>query len=155
MCPFIFMDALFLFVAPIVALKINVKVDWSSCHFSQNFNIRITDDHGFSCIDVSQVHREILKTEATDLVAIVGILISQSYMLLMPVVVLSCISLCQNQCQYWSGQGGQCRNTSRRISKLYQNNDVCIDWSLRSSDMSTVEHFGQRVRRIIMATINP
>ena len=24
-----------MFVAPIVALKINVKVDWSSCHFSQ------------------------------------------------------------------------------------------------------------------------
>ena len=92
-----------MFVAPIVALKINVKVDWSSCHFSQNFNIRI--NHGFSCIDVSLVPREILKTEATDLVAIEGILISQSYMLLMPVVVLSCISLCQNQCQYWSGQG--------------------------------------------------
>ena len=94
-----------MFVAPIVALKINVKVDWSSCHFSQNFNIRI--NHRFSCIDVSQVPREILKTEATGLVAIEGILISQSYLdeLLMPVAVLACISLCQNQCQYWSGQG--------------------------------------------------
>ena len=27
-----------------------------------------------------------------------------------------------------------------RISKLNQNNDVCIDWPLRTSDMSTVEH---------------
>ena len=50
-----------MFVASIAALKINVKVDWSSCHFSQNFIIRI--NHGFSCIDVSLVHREILKTE--------------------------------------------------------------------------------------------
>ena len=44
-----------------VALKINVKVDWSSRHFSQIFNIRI--DHGCSCIDISLVPREILKTE--------------------------------------------------------------------------------------------
>ena len=42
-----------MFVAPIAALKINVKVDWSSCHFSQNFNIQIK--HGFSCIDVRLV----------------------------------------------------------------------------------------------------
>ena len=55
------MDALFVFVAPKVALKINVKVDWSSCHFSQNFNTRI--NHMFSCIDVSLVPREILKTK--------------------------------------------------------------------------------------------
>ena len=94
-----------MFVAPIVALKINVKVDWSSCHFSQNFNIRI--NHVFLCIGVSLVPREILKTEATDLVAIEGILISLSYMdeLRMPVAALPCILLCQNQCQYWSGQG--------------------------------------------------
>ena len=86
-----------MFVTPIVALKINVKVDWSSYHFSQNFNIRI--NHGFSCIDVSLVPWEILKTKATNLVAIEGILISQSYMdeLLMPVVVLPCISLWQIQ----------------------------------------------------------
>ena len=50
-----------MFVAPAAAFKINVKVDWSSRHFSQNFNIRI--NHGFSCIDVSLVPREILKTE--------------------------------------------------------------------------------------------
>ena len=50
-----------MFVAPIAALKINVKVDWSSCHFSQNFNIRIY--HGFSCIDVSLVPWGILKAE--------------------------------------------------------------------------------------------
>ena len=55
------MDALFVFVAPIVALKINVKVDWSLCNFSQNFNIRIND--GFSCIDVSLVPWGILKAE--------------------------------------------------------------------------------------------
>ena len=50
-----------MFVAPIAALKNNVKVDWSLRHFSQNFNIRIND--GFSCIDVSLVPRGILKTE--------------------------------------------------------------------------------------------
>ena len=57
--------------------------------FFAKINIRI--NHGFSCIDVSLVPREILKTEATGLVAIEGILISQSYMdeLLMPVVVLA------------------------------------------------------------------
>ena len=71
------MDALFVFVAPIAALKINVNVDWSSQHFSQNFNIRI--DHGFSCIDVSLVPREILKPRATDPAVIEGILISKSY----------------------------------------------------------------------------
>ena len=31
--------ALFEFLAPIVAEKISFKVDWSSCHFSQNYNI--------------------------------------------------------------------------------------------------------------------
>ena len=41
------MDALFGLVAPIAALKINVKVDWSSRHFAQNFNIPIK--HVFSC----------------------------------------------------------------------------------------------------------
>ena len=47
-----------MFVAPIFsALKINVKVDRFSRHFSQNFNIRI--NHGFSCIDVRLVLREI------------------------------------------------------------------------------------------------
>ena len=30
--------ALFEFLAPIVAEKISFKVDWSSCHFSQNCN---------------------------------------------------------------------------------------------------------------------
>ena len=55
------MDALFVFVAPIVALKINVKVDWSSRYFSQYFNIRI--NHGVSCIDLSLVPWELLKTE--------------------------------------------------------------------------------------------
>ena len=54
--------------------------------------------------------------------------------------LLSCTWLCQNRCQYWLGQGRQCWNTPRRISKLYQNNDVCIDWPLCLADMSTVEH---------------
>ena len=52
---------MYVFVAPIAALKINVKVDWSSRHLSQNFNIRI--NHGFSCIVVGLVPREILLTE--------------------------------------------------------------------------------------------
>ena len=76
-----------MFEAHIAALKINVKVDWSSRHFSQNFNIQV--NHGFSCIDVSLVPRGILKTEGANLVVIEGILISQSYMaeLLVPVVL--------------------------------------------------------------------
>ena len=55
------MDALFGFVAPMAASKINVKVYWSSRHFSQNFNIRMK--HGFSCNDVCHVPRKMLKTE--------------------------------------------------------------------------------------------
>ena len=43
-------------------------------------------------------------------------------------------------CARTSASTGQVKDTSSRISKLYQNNDVCIDWPLRSSDMSTVEH---------------
>ena len=50
-----------MYVAPRVAFKINVKVDWSSRHFSQHFNIRI--DHGILCIDVTLAPPEILKTE--------------------------------------------------------------------------------------------
>ena len=50
-----------MFVAPIAALKINVKVELSSRHFSQNFNTQI--NHRFSCICISLVAREILKTE--------------------------------------------------------------------------------------------
>ena len=41
--------------------KTNVKVDRSLRHFSQNSNIRIK--HGFSCINVRHVLREMLKTE--------------------------------------------------------------------------------------------
>ena len=55
------MDALIGFVTPIAALKINAKVDWSSRHFSQNFNIRIK--HRFSCNYVHHVPREVLKPE--------------------------------------------------------------------------------------------
>ena len=55
------MGALFGFVASIAAYKINVKVNWSSSRFSQNFNIRIK--HGFSCINVRHGPPEMLKTE--------------------------------------------------------------------------------------------
>ena len=55
------MGTLFGFVAPIVAQKTNVKVDWSSRHFSQNSNIWIK--HGFSCANVRHVLREMLKSE--------------------------------------------------------------------------------------------
>ena len=41
--------------------KSKVKVDCSSHHFSQNFNIRIK--HGFSCNNVRHVPQEMLKTE--------------------------------------------------------------------------------------------
>ena len=50
---FLSMDALFGFVAPIAASKINVKDDWSSRHFSQNFNIWIK--HVFLCNNVPHV----------------------------------------------------------------------------------------------------
>ena len=50
---FLSLDALFGFVAPIAASKINFKVDWSSRHYSQNFNIRIK--HVFSCNNVCHV----------------------------------------------------------------------------------------------------
>ena len=55
---FLYKSALFGFVAPIAALK--VKVDWSSIHFSQNFNIRIKR---FSSINVRQVSWEMFETE--------------------------------------------------------------------------------------------
>ena len=127
------MNALFVFVAPIAALKINVKVDWSSRHFSQNFNIRIV--HGFSCIDVSLVPRGILKTEGDRSGGYRGNL-DQS-IVHGRVVDACCPAIC---CARTIASTGQAKDTSRRISKLYQNNDVCIDWPLRSSDMSTVEH---------------
>ena len=55
------MDALSGVVAPIAAYKINVKVDWSSLHFLQNFYIRIK--HEVSCTNVCQVPQEMLNTE--------------------------------------------------------------------------------------------
>ena len=58
---FLSVDALIGFVAPIATEKINIKVDLSSLHFSQNFNIRIK--HGFSCNNVRHVPWEKLKTE--------------------------------------------------------------------------------------------
>ena len=81
---FLTIDALFGFVAPIAASKINVKVDWSSRLFSQNFNIRIK--HVFSCNNVRHVPG-----------GIVGNLKNQSYIdeVLRPGVLHF---LCQNQC---------------------------------------------------------
>ena len=58
---FLSIDALIEFVAPIAAVKTNFKVDLSSLHFSQNFNILIK--HGFAFSNVRHVPREILKTE--------------------------------------------------------------------------------------------
>ena len=55
------MNTLLCRVAPKVALQFNVKVGWSSLNVSQNFNLRIK--HGFSCINVRQVHQEMFKTE--------------------------------------------------------------------------------------------
>ena len=51
-------------------LKINIKFNWSSRHFSQNINIRIK--LGFSCINVCKVPREMLKTEGDSLVGLEG-----------------------------------------------------------------------------------
>ena len=120
-----------MFVAPIAALKINVKFDWCSRHFSINFNIRV--NHEFSCIDVSLVPQGILKTEG-DRSGGYGGNLDQS--IVHGRVVDACsLAIC---CARTSASTGQAKDTSRRISKLYQNNDVCID--LHSSDMSTVEN---------------
>ena len=104
------MDVLFVFVAPIAAYKINVKFDWSSRFFSQNFNIWIK--HGFSCINVSQAHWD-FRDRGRHLVVIEEILNCQrtGMSCWCP---LSCLLMCQYQCQYWSGQDGQCQNTSRQ-----------------------------------------
>ena len=91
------MGTLFRFIAPIAALN-NVKVDWSSRHFSQNSNIRIK--HGVSCTRVRHVLLEMLKTEG-DISGdyIWGNSISQSYMdEMLRSAVLS--FLYQNQCKY-------------------------------------------------------
>ena len=122
-----------MFVESIAALKINVKVDWSSRPFSQNFNIRI--NHGFSCIDVSLVPRGILKTEGDRSGGYRGNL-DQS-IVHGRVVDACCPAIC---CVRTSASTGQAKETSCRISKLYQNNDVCIDWPMCSTDISTVEH---------------
>ena len=75
------MDALFGLVAPIAALKINVKVDWSSRHFAQSFRSSM-------CFRVIAF--------AITLVVIVGNLANHSHMdeVLRPVVLHF---LCQNQ----------------------------------------------------------
>ena len=57
MCPFFFRWMIYLDAAS----KFNIKVHWSSRHFSQNYNIRIK--HRFSCNNVRHVPREILKAE--------------------------------------------------------------------------------------------
>ena len=58
---FLSIDALIEFVAPKAAQKINVKDDWSSRHFSHNFNISIK--HGFACSNVRHFPREMLEPE--------------------------------------------------------------------------------------------
>ena len=60
-CPFV-LDGCFIWVCSIYsALKMDVKVDWSSRHFSQNFNIQIK--YGFSCTNVRPGSNEIVKTK--------------------------------------------------------------------------------------------
>ena len=61
---FLKINALFGFVAPIAASKINVKADWSSRHFPQNFIIHfnIPIKHEFSCTNFRHVTLEMLKT---------------------------------------------------------------------------------------------
>ena len=71
----------------------------------------------------------------TNMMVIEGILISQLYMdeLLMSVVLPFAVpeSVVKDD---------NAKIHLVRICKLYQNKDLCIDWPLRSSDMSTVEH---------------
>ena len=121
---FLSMDALFVFVTPIAASKINVKVDWSSRHFPQNFNIRIK--LGYTCNNVRHVPREMFKT---DLVVILGNLMSQSYMdeVLRPVVLHF---LCQNQCKYraWDDNA---RTNQQNV--FHQNNVMRINWPVQQT----------------------
>ena len=56
MTVFLYNDALFGSVAPVAALKIHVKVDWSLLHFSQKFNL--WSKHRFSYVNVRKVPRE-------------------------------------------------------------------------------------------------
>ena len=60
--------------------------------------------------------------------------------------------LCENQWQYRAYDD----NTRTHLTRTSKNNVVRIDWSVRSSDMSTILtclwHFGQRDYRIIMAS---
>ena len=153
---FILIDATFGFVAPIAASKINVKVDWSSHHFSQNFNIRIK--HGFSCINVHRVSREMLKTEGDRSGGYSGKLDE-------PIVHGWGVDAC---CPAFplpepvqvTSLGWHRQNISRQNQQnfFHQNNAVRIDWPVPSSDISTIEHvkecFGQRVRRITLAPRN-
>ena len=69
------------------------------------------------------------------MMVIEGILISQSYMdeLLMSVVLPFAVP-------EPVVKDDNAKIHLARICKLYQNKDVCIDWPLRASDMSTVEH---------------
>ena len=68
------MDALFGFVAPKRPSNINVKVDWSLFHFSQNFNIQITHRFSARALGRCQNQREL------DLVVIKEKMVSQLYM---------------------------------------------------------------------------
>ena len=132
------MDALFGFVARIVASKINVKVDCSSRHYSQNSNIWIK--HWFLCNNVRHVPRKMLKAEGDksggysdklDQRIVHGWGVKAccpAFTVLEPVQVPDL---------WWQRQ-----NESRQNQQnfFHQNNVVRIDWSVPSLDMSTIEH---------------
>ena len=83
MAIFLYNVALSESVAPIAASQIHVKVDWSSLHFSQKFNLR--SKHRLHTLTMLTFARSLgrwrcLKPRTTDLVVIERHLISQVYM---------------------------------------------------------------------------
>ena len=141
---FLYMDALFGFVAPIAASKINVN-DWSFRNFSQTFNIWIK--HVFSCNIVRHVPGGYSKKLDKPIVHGWGV---EACCPAFPVP-----EPMQEPSLRWQRQ-----NTSRLNQKncFHQNNVVRIVRSVPSLDMSTIKHvkeiFGQRVWRIILALRN-
>ena len=115
MCP----EALFGCVAHIAASKINVKVDWSSHQFSQNFYNLVK--HGFSCTNVCHVPRDMLKTEGKIPGVYRGNLISISQSFMDEVLRLSSLSCARTSAD------DNARICLARISKISFIRTICCE----------------------------
>ena len=93
---------------------------------STPFNIQIK--HGFSCINVSQVPLDWdLKNRELQIVWLQKESWSINHTRMSSWCLLSCLLLCQKKCQYWSGQGWQCQNTSRQNLQTLPK-QWCVHW---------------------------